>query len=295
MSVELETEFKAATVEKTSPWQEFWKVFSRNKTAMLGLIILSLLVFVALFGHWLSPYDYRTSSMPESLQPPSAAHWLGTDELGRDMLSRIIYGAHVSLRVGLEAVLISLLLGITIGASAGYYGGKVDQLLMRLMDIMLAFPSLLLAIAFMAVLGRGIDNAIIAIGIVAIPEYARIVRGSVLSVKENDYVQAARALGNNDFQVIAHHVLPNVMAPIIVRATLGISGAILEAAALGFLGLGVQPPEAEWGAMLGSGRSAIFSAPHIVTFPGIAITITVLAFNLMGDGLRDALDPRMKQ
>ncbi len=295
MSVELETEFKTAAVEQASPWQEFWKVFSRNKTAMLGLIILSLLVFVAIFGHWLSPYDYRASSMPESLQPPSAAHWLGTDELGRDMLSRIIYGAHVSLRVGLEAVLISLLLGITIGASAGYYGGKVDQLLMRLMDIMLAFPSLLLAIAFMAVLGRGIDNAIIAIGIVAIPEYARIVRGSVLSVKENDYVQAARALGNNDFQVIAHHVLPNVMAPIIVRATLGISGAILEAAALGFLGLGVQPPEAEWGAMLGSGRSAIFSAPHIVTFPGIAITITVLAFNLLGDGLRDALDPRMKQ
>lgn len=297
MSVELETKQSqvAAFVESASPWQDFWTVFKRNKTAMIGLVILGILVFVSIFGQWLAPYDYRQSNMPESLQPPSTAHWLGTDELGRDLLSRIIYGAHVSLRVGLEAVLISLLLGVMVGAIAGYYGGKVDLLLMRTMDIMLAFPSLLLAIAFMAVLGRGLDNAIIAIGIVAIPEYARIVRGSVLSVKENDYVQAARALGNNDFQVIFYHILPNVTAPIIVRATLGISSAILDAAALGFLGLGVQPPEAEWGAMLGSGRAAIFSAPHIVTFPGIAITLTVLGFNLLGDGLRDAMDPRMKQ
>ncbi|TCL72439.1 peptide/nickel transport system permease protein/oligopeptide transport system permease protein [Hydrogenispora ethanolica] len=295
MSVELNTELKTAPVEESSPWRDFWKRFSRNKVAMVGLTILVILILVSLFGQWLAPYDYKASNMPESLQPPSAAHWLGTDELGRDILSRIIYGTHISLKVGIEAVLISLLIGIVFGAAAGYYGGVVDHLLMRLMDIMLAFPPLLLAITFMAALGRGLDNAIIAIGIVSIPEYARIVRGSVMSVKENDYVQAARAIGNNDFQVIFHHVIPNVTAPIIVRATLGFSAAILEAAMLGFLGLGVQPPEAEWGAMLGSGRSAIFSAPHIVTFPGIAITVTVLAFNLLGDGLRDALDPRMKQ
>jgi ABC-type dipeptide/oligopeptide/nickel transport system permease subunit len=296
MSVELEAGLKKnAAATESSPGREFWKRFRRNRAAMVGLVVLALLVFIAIFGRWLAPYDYRTSNLPESLQPPSASHWLGTDELGRDILSRIIYGTHISLKVGIEAVFISLLVGILFGAAAGYYGGAIDHILMRLMDIMLAFPPLLLAIAFMAALGRGLDNAIIAIGIVSIPEYARIVRGSVLSVKENDYVQAARAIGNTDAQVIIHHVLPNVMAPIIVRATLGISAAILEAAALGFLGLGVQPPEAEWGAMLGSGRSAIFSAPHIVTFPGIAITITVLAFNLLGDGLRDALDPRMKQ
>jgi ABC-type dipeptide/oligopeptide/nickel transport system permease subunit len=284
-----------SAIRGESPWLDFWRSLRRNRSAMVGLIILAFLVAVALFGPLIAPYDYRESNLPESLKPPSAAHWMGTDEIGRDILSRIIYGTAVSLRVGIEAVLISLVIGIIFGSAAGYYGGKIDSCIMRFMDIMLAFPSLLLAVAFMAVLGRGIDNAIIAIGIVSIPEYARIVRGSVLTVKDNDYIQAARAIGNRDREVIFYHLLPNVMAPIIVRGTLGISAAILEAAALGFLGLGVQPPEAEWGAMLGSGRSAIFSAPHIVTFPGIAITITVLAFNLLGDGLRDALDPRMKQ
>lgn len=278
-----------------SPWREFWGQFCRNRAAMAGLIILIFLVLVAIFAPWIAPYNYTTSNMPESLKPPSWSHWLGTDEFGRDMLSRIIFGTRISLRVGVEAVFISLLAGIILGALAGYYGGFIDNLIMRFMDIMLAFPALLLAMAFIAALGRGLDNAIIAIGIVSIPEYARIVRGSVLSVKENDYVQAARAIGNHDLEVIGYHILPNISAPIIVRATLGISAAILEAAALGFLGLGVQPPEAEWGSMLGSGRSAIFSAPHLVTFPGIAITITVLAFNLLGDGLRDALDPRLKQ
>jgi peptide/nickel transport system permease protein/oligopeptide transport system permease protein len=278
-----------------SPWLEFWKQLRRNHAAMVGLVILVVLLVVAIAAPLIAPYNYTESNLPMSLKPPSFSHWLGTDELGRDILSRIIFGARISLRVGLEAVILSLFVGILLGALAGYYGGLVDNIIMRLMDIMLAFPPLLLAMAFMMALGRGLDNAIIAIGIVSIPEYARIVRGSVLSVRENDYVQAARAIGDHDLQVIAYHILPNVTAPIIVRATLGISSAILEAAFLGFLGLGVQPPEAEWGAMLGSGRSAIFSAPHIVTFPGIAITITVLAFNLLGDGLRDALDPRLKQ
>lgn len=293
MAVELEV--NASPLEKKSEWFDFWRRLSRNRAAVIGLLILCLLMTMAVFAPLIAPYDYRASNMPESLQAPSWEHWMGTDELGRDILSRIIFGARVSLKVGVQAVILSLFIGIVLGALAGYYGGKVDTFIMRLMDVMLSFPSMLLAIAFMAVLGRGLENAIIAIGVVAIPEYARIVRGSVLTVKESDYVQAARAIGDHDFQVIAYHVLPNVMAPIIVRATLGVSTAILDAAALGFLGLGVQPPEAEWGAMLGSGRSAIFSAPHIVTFPGIAITITVLAFNLLGDGLRDALDPRLRQ
>lgn len=295
MAVELDTHTTTVTQAGEKPRRDFWRRFRRNRAAMVGLVILAVILVVALFPGWFAPYDYKTNNMMESLQPPSFKHLLGTDEIGRDILSRIIYGARLSLRVGVEAVFLSLLAGIILGALAGYYGGFIDNFIMRLMDIMLAFPSLLLAIAFMAVLGRGLDNAIIAIGIVSIPEYARIVRGSVLSVKENEYVQAAKAIGNRDYQIILYHILPNVMAPIIVRATLGISGAILEAAGLGFLGLGVQPPEAEWGAMLGSGRSAIFSAPHIITFPGIAITITVLSFNLLGDGLRDALDPRMKQ
>jgi peptide/nickel transport system permease protein/oligopeptide transport system permease protein len=184
---------------------------------------------------------------------------------------------------------------MVIGATAGYYGGKIDMILMRLMDIMLAFPSLLLAIAFMSVLGRGIENAIIAISIVTIPQYARIVRGSVLSVKENEYVQAARAIGNPDWRIIFFHVIPNILPPVIVRATLGISVAILDTSALGFLGLGVQPPAAEWGTMLGAGRAYFFNANHLVLFPGLAITFTVMAFNLLGDGLRDALDPRIRK
>lgn len=294
MAVELARE-TGSKRRGASPWLDFWRRFCRNHAALIGLGILLVLLVVAVLAPQIAPYHYAYSIRPDSLQSPNLKHLLGADEQGRDILSRIIYGARISLLVGVEAVALSLLAGIILGALAGYYGGLIDNVIMRFMDIMLAFPPLLLAIAFMAVLGRGLNNAIIAIGIVAIPEYARIVRGSVLSVRENEYVEAARAIGDNDRQVIFHHVLPNVMAPIIVRATLGVSAAILEAAALGFLGLGVQPPEAEWGAMLGSGRSAIFSAPHMVTFPGVAITVTVLAFNLLGDGLRDALDPRLKQ
>ncbi len=279
-----------------SPWRDMWDRLKQNKAAMFGLAIVGLLVFFALFGKYLTPYDpLYGGSLKESLQGPSRAHWLGTDEQGRDMLSRIIAGAAISLRVGLSAVGIALSCGMLIGAVAGYYGGKIDMILMRLMDIMLAFPSLLLAIAFMSVLGRGIENAIIAISIVTIPQYARIVRGSVLSVKENEYVQAARAIGNPDWRIILYHVIPNILPPIIVRATLGISIAILDTSALGFLGLGVQPPTAEWGTMLGAGRAYFFNANHLVLFPGLAITFTVMAFNLLGDGLRDALDPRIRK
>ena len=206
----------------------------------------------------------------------------------------MLIGSQISLTVGLLSVAISLTIGVTLGALAGYKGGALDTVIMRVMDMMLAIPSILLAIAFMAALGRGIDKAIIAIGFVSIPEYARIVRSQVLSVKQSDYVAAARVIGDSDALIIFRHVLPNVMPSIIVRATLGISSAILDAAALGFLGLGVQPPAAEWGDMLGRGRNYIFAAPHAMIFPGLAITVTVLAFNLLGDGIRDAFDPKSR-
>lgn len=278
----------------SGPLQEFLQRFRASGSAMIGLGILLVMVFCAAFAPVLAPYDPYASDLPSSLQPPSKTHLLGTDELGRDILSRILYGARISLLVGVEAVVLALVCGVILGAVAGFYGGKIETAIMGAMDIMLSFPSILLAIAFMTVLGHGLEKAVIAIGIVSIPHYARIVRGSVLSVKENVYIMAARAIGNKDSRLILVHILPNVLAPIIVRATVGVSVAILEAAALGFLGLGVAPPTAEWGTMLGSGRQTIFNAPHIVTFPGVAITLTVMAFNLLGDGLRDVLDPRLK-
>ncbi|KGK88883.1 nickel transporter permease [Clostridium sp. HMP27] len=281
--------------EKYKYFKNTFSVLIKNKAALVGLIIILLLTLVALFGKFIMPYNPYVGELSKSLQAPSAAHIFGTDEQGRDILSRIIDGTKISLRVGVTSVAIALSIGTVVGALAGYYGGKIDMLLMRIMDIVLAFPSLLLAIAFMSALGKGIDKAVIAISIVTIPEYARIVRSCILSVKESEYVQAARVIGNNDFNIIFKHILPNVMSPIIVRATLGVSSAILDTAALGFLGLGVQPPFAEWGSMLGAGRGYFYNAPHIILFPGIAITITVLAFNLFGDGLRDALDPRSKK
>jgi peptide/nickel transport system permease protein/oligopeptide transport system permease protein len=280
--------------EKKSQIKEMFGMLIQNRAALAGMIIIVILVIIALLGKLIEPYDPNIGQLAESLQPPSSAHILGTDEQGRDILSRIIDGTSISLRVGVTSVSFALTIGIILGSIAGYYGKKVDMIIMRFMDMILAFPSLLLAIAFMTVLGRGIDKAIIAISIVTIPEYARIVRSSILSIKESEYVQAARAIGNSDLAIIFKHILPNVISPIVVRATLGISSAILDTAALGFLGLGVQPPAAEWGSMLGSGRTYFFNAPHIVLFPGIAITITVLAFNLFGDGIRDALDPKLR-
>jgi len=214
--------------------------------------------------------------------------------MGRDLFSRVLDGTKISLFVGVAAVSISLSVGVLLGAIAGYRGGRTDTIIMRIMDMLLSIPSILLAIAFMAALGKGLGKAVIAIGLVSIPEYARIVRGSILSIKESDYVQAAKVIGNRDRRIIFKHILPNIVSLIVVRATLGISTAILDTAALGFLGLGVQPPYAEWGDMLGRARGFIFSAPYTLIFPGIAITITVLAFNLLGDGLRDALDPKSR-
>jgi len=275
-------------------WLEGWRSLIANRAALVSLIFIGFLVFLAVFGPWLTPYSPIETNMAASLQPPSAAHWFGTDQLGMDIFSRVIAGARVSLTVGLLAVSIALTIGTILGAVAGYAGGWVDSVIMRVMDMMLAIPSILLAITLMAALGKGIDKAVIAIGLVSIPEYARIVRGNILSIKENDYIAAARVVGNSDTRIIFRHILPNALSVIIVRATLGISSAVLDTAALGFLGMGVQPPQAEWGDMLGRARGFIFQAPWTLIFPGMAITLTVLAFNLLGDGLRDALDPKSR-
>ena len=275
-------------------WLEMWRSLIANKAALVSLFFILFLVFLAIFGPWITPYNPVETNMANALRPPNAAHWFGTDQLGMDIFSRVIAGTRVSLTVGLLAVSIALTTGLILGAISGYAGGKTDTIIMRLMDVMLAIPSILLAITLMAALGKGIDKAVIAIGLVSIPEYARLVRGNILSIKENDYVAAARISGNSDFRIIFRHVLPIAMSVIIVRATLGISSAILDTAALGFLGMGVQPPQAEWGDMLGRARGFIFQAPHTLLYPGLAITLTVLAFNLLGDGLRDALDPKSR-
>nr|WP_302597709.1 ABC transporter permease [uncultured Cellulosilyticum sp.] len=277
-----------------SQFKQMWQALIQNKAAVAGMIIIGLLIFIALFGKFLTPYDPNYADLAVNKQPPSAAHIFGTDEQGRDIFSRVIAGTRVSLSVGFIAVAFALTIGTVLGAIAAYRGGIVDTIIMRCMDIMMSIPDILLAIALMAALGRGIDKAVIAIGLVTIPEYARIVRGSMMSIKDSEYVQAAKIMGNSDGQIIFKHILPNVLSPIIVRATLGISTAVLNTAALGFLGLGVQPPAAEWGDMLGRARSFIFEAPYMLIFPGIAITITVLAFNLLGDGLRDAFDPKAR-
>jgi ABC-type dipeptide/oligopeptide/nickel transport system permease subunit len=275
-------------------WLEMWRSLVANKAALVSLFFIVFLVFLALFGPWITPYNPIETNMANALQPPSPQHWFGTDQLGMDIFSRVIAGTRVSLTVGLLAVSIALTIGLILGAVSGYAGGKTDTIIMRCMDVMLAIPSILLAITLMAALGKGIDKAVIAIGLVSIPEYARLVRGNILSIKENDYVSAARISGNSDFRIIFRHVLPIAMSVIIVRATLGISAAILDTAALGFLGMGVQPPQAEWGDMLGRARGFIFQAPWTLLYPGMAITLTVLAFNLLGDGMRDALDPKSR-
>lgn len=288
----------AALEKPESLASSVWYSLRTNKFALVSLVFIAVLVVIAvvtaLFPQVL-PYDPYEQDLTQSFAPPSADHWFGCDQQGRDMFSRILIGTQISLSVGLLSVSISLVVGVALGAIAGYKGGMVDTVIMRIMDMMLAIPSLLLAIAFMAALGRGIEKAVVAIGLVSIPEYARIVRSQILAVKQNDFVAAARVVGDKDSTIIFRHVLPNVMPSIIVRATLGISSAILDCAALGFLGLGVQPPMAEWGDMLGRGRNYIFSAPFTMIFPGLAITLTVLAFNLLGDGIRDAFDPKSRR
>lgn len=266
----------------------------RNKLAILGMVLLGIFVFCALFAPWIAPYDPTAQDITRRREPPSREHPFGLDEVGRDLLSRVIYGARVSLYVGVASVSLAIIAGTLIGAISGYAGGWVDNVVMRIMDIMLAFPSLLLAIAIVAILGPGLLNMLYAIAFVSIPVYARLVRASVLAARETDYVLAARAIGCSSARILFRHIMPNCLTPIIVQGTLGIATAILDAAGLSFLGLGAQPPTPEWGAMLGQGRGSVFTAPHVVIFPGLAIMLTVLGFNLLGDGLRDALDPRLR-
>lgn len=266
----------------------------RNRSATLGLALIALIVIVALIGPALAPYNPLIPSPLDRLKGPSSAHFFGTDSLGRDILSRVIYGSRISLAIGLISVTISLVPGTFLGLLAGYFGGKLDSLIMRFMDVLLAFPTILLAIFITAILGPSLPNTMIAVGIVYIPHYARIVRSSVLSLREQLFIQAIGHLGGSHSRIIRGHILPNSLPPIIVYATLGMGTAVLQAAALGFLGLGAQPPQPEWGAMLSEGRQYIQLAPHVAAFPGAAILFLVLGFNLFGDGLRDALDPSLR-
>lgn len=278
----------------TNLWLDAWRRLRRNKLAIAGMVLFGIFVMVAIFAEQLAPYDPLQQTLTLRKAPPSREHWLGMDEVGRDVLSRVIYGSRVSLQVGILSVTGAIIVGTLIGAMAGYLAGWFDQIIMRLMDIMLAFPSLLLALAIVTILGPGLLNMLYAIAIISVPVYARLMRASVLSVKEADYIMAARAIGCSPARILFVNILPNCLTPIIVQGTLGIGTAILDAAALGFLGLGAQPPTPEWGTMLGRAQQVFFSAPHIGIFPGLAILFTVLGFNLLGDGMRDALDPRLK-
>jgi peptide/nickel transport system permease protein len=274
--------------------KQSWAKLRRNRAALLGGILLLIYVLTALLAPVLFPGNPSAPNLMKSLERPSLEHPLGTDELGRSILGRIIYGSRVSLLIAVGVISVGLIIGVPLGLVSGYYGGKVDFGIQRVTDTMLAFPGFLLALSLVAVLGVGLKNTVISIGISMVPTYIRLVRGCVLSVKEEVYVEAARAVGTRDVSILFRHILPNVMVPITVQTSLGMGTAILFAAGLGFLGIGVQPPTPEWGTMLGSGRVYLFNAPHVATIPGIAIFLAVLSFNLLGDGLRDALDPRFK-
>jgi len=300
------------SLDSVSLWQITRRRLLRRKSSVVGMIVLAFLVLIGITAQWIAPYNPITSMLDIDGYPQEYAkkrlppcihvfgcpveqpqHLMGLDGNIRDEFSRMLYGARLSLMIGIVTVTFAIIIGTVLGALAGYFGGWVDNVIMRIMDVLLAFPSLLLAIAIVTVIGPGLINALIAIGIVSIPAYARVVRGSVLSVREMDFVSASRALGGNTYDILFKRIMPNALTPLIVQGTLGIATAILDAAALSFLGLGAQPPTPEWGAMLGSERNQVFTAPHLVFYPGLAIMLTVLAFNLLGDGLRDALDPRL--
>lgn len=292
-----------------SLWRLTLRRLLQQRSAIFGLVILSILVFAAIFAPVITPYDPQEDLIGVEevarRQAPcihllgcaddQPQHLMGIDGNFRDLFTRVVYGTRVSLRVGFITVGFAIIVGTVLGAVSGYLGGWIGDIIMRVLDVVLAFPFLLLAIAIVSVLGPGLTNAMLAIAIVTIPQYARVVRASVLSVREEEYVEASRALGASNFQILFGRILPNALPPLIVQGTLGIATAILDTAALSFIGLGAQPPTAEWGFMLASERNQVFSAPHLVFFPGLAIMVTVLAFNLLGDGLRDALDPRLAQ
>ncbi len=284
------------SVQARSPTQQALRRLRRDRVAVASAIFLLLLVTISILAPVLAPRDPIETNLSQRLAPPATPGYpLGADDLGRDILSRLIWGGRVSLLVGLGAVLVAMILGVLVGLIGGYFGGWLDSLTMRLIDILMAFPAILLAIAIVASLGPGLQNAMLAVSIVGIPYYARIVRGNVLSLREQEFVYAARMIGVPVFRILTQHVLPNCLGPLIVAATLDVGWMIMIAAGLSFLGLGAQPPTAEWGVMLSQGRHFIRSAPHISILPGVAIFLVVLALNLLGDGLRDALDPRLRE
>lgn len=279
---------------KNGFWHDAWHRLKKNKSAMFALLLLIAMVLCAIFANYIAPYPYSLQDYEHTFEFPSKQHLLGTDNFGRDILSRIIFGSRISLLVGFSSIIVAIIFGGLLGAISGYYGGKVDNYLMRGMDILMAIPGMLLAISLAAVLKPGLLNLVIAIAIADIPGYARVVRASVLTIKDQEFIEAAQCIGASSSRIIIKHILPNCLAPIIVQATLGMAGAILSASALSFLGLGIQPPTPEWGSMLSSARQYIMTYWHMTTFPGVAIMITIFALNILGDGLRDALDPRLK-
>ncbi|MGA9754956.1 MAG: oligopeptide ABC transporter permease [Desulfobaccales bacterium] len=275
--------------------REFWARLKRNRMAMTGLALVLGLFVLSIFAPWLAPYDPNSIDLKQVLMPPSHAHLLGTDTLGRDVLSRIIFGSRVSLKVGFVAVGLATLIGLLVGALAGYYGGWVDQSLMRLVDLMLCFPAFFLILAVIAILEPSIWNIMVVIGLTSWMGVARLVRAEFLSLREREFVTAARALGAGDTRLIMRHMLPNALAPVMVSATLGVAGAILTESALSFLGLGVQPPTPSWGNILTAGKDNIEIAWWLSVFPGLAILVTVMSYNLLGEGIREAIDPRLKE
>ncbi len=288
------THAPAVKEKKKSQWGEVWRRLKANKMAMAGLIILVLLIVIALGADFIAPEGYDNQNISLRFQGPSSEFWFGTDNLGRSIFSRVVHGARTSLSVGIISVGIAIVVGGLLGAAAGFYGGRVDNIIMRFMDILLAIPSILLAISIVAALGGGLFNVMLAVGISSIPGYARIVRASVIQIKGQEFIEAARAIGADDARIILLHIIPNSLAPIIVQGTLGVAGAILSAAGLSFIGLGLSPPSPEWGAMLSAGRDYIRDHLWMTLWPGLFIMITILSLNLLGDGLRDALDPKLK-
>lgn len=285
---------------KKSQMADVWRRFRRNKIALVGAFMILCLVLLALMADVIAPGDgvfpgYDMQDLGNTLQYPSWEHLMGTDNLGRDIFSRIAHGARVSLQVGFVVVSISMIVGVALGALSGFYSGLIDNFIMRTIDVLLAIPSILLAVSIAAALGPGLHTVIIAVGIAAIPGYARVVRASVLTLREQEFIEAARSIGANDARLVIRHILPNCTAPIIVQATMGMATAILSAAGLSFIGLGIQLPTPEWGAMLSQGRQFIRTFQPMVIFPGLAIAIVVFGLNMLGDGLRDALDPRLKR
>ena len=285
---------KTKKLKKKSQLFEIWKQLRKKKLAVVSMIVLCVLILVAVFAPLLAPYSYETQDVRNGNAPSSAEHWLGTDKLGRDILSRLIYGSRASLIMGFSAIAIGAIIGITIGAISGYFGGWTDNIIMRLLDIYQAVPMLLLCIALAAILGPSLRNAIIALGVGMVPGYARMMRASVMTVREKEYIESARSKNCSTVRIILRHIIPNAIGPMIVQITMGVGSCILSGAMLSFIGLGVQAPTAEWGAMISDARSAIRQYPTQALYPGLCVMISVLSCNLLGDGLRDALDPRLR-